>query len=209
MYLENVSVILFGEYLKKVVDIMSKYITKLPLIILSYIRLLFLKIFHFSQLHFHLLTFIDPFMTFEISGNGSCFIGENFHCRDGCRISIRDKGKLVIEDKVFLNSGCCLTCRESISIGSGTIFGQNVLIYDHDHMYETSEGKICGEGVNRDKFLRAPILIGKNSWIGSGCIILKGSHIGNNCIIAAGSIVKGDIEDGALFIQKRHRAKQI
>ena len=50
---------------------------------------------------------------------------------------------------------------------------------------------------------RRPIRIGKNVWIGAGSMILKGACIEDGCIIAAGSVVKGRVEKGNVFVQKR------
>ena len=50
----------------------------------------------------------------------------------------------------------------------------------------------------------APIIIGKNCWIGAGAIILKGSKIGNNCTVGAGAVIKGTYADNSLVIQKRN-----
>lgn len=40
--------------------------------------------------------------------------------------------------------------------------------------------------------------------VGTGAIILKGAVIDDDCIIAAGSVVKGRVEKGNVFVQKRH-----
>ena len=42
------------------------------------------------------------------------------------------------------------------------------------------------------------MIIGKNVWIGTGCIILKGTVIGDNSIIGAGSVVNSNIPAGCL-----------
>ncbi|WP_430523377.1 acyltransferase [Shewanella baltica] len=76
------------------------------------------------------------------------------------------------------------------------MFGENVRIYDHDHIF--SKGYI-----SRDNFFLKPVFIGKNCWIGSDVIILKGVRIGDNCIISAGSIVTKDVPSGNIFLQKR------
>ena len=103
-----------------------------------------------------------------------------------------------IEENVFLNSGCILTAREKISIGNHTIFGPNVLVYDHDHQIEN-------EKVLENTFVTEAVCIGNNVWIGAGTVILRGSVIEDNCIIAAGSIVKGHIPAGSIYVQKREK----
>ncbi len=49
----------------------------------------------------------------------------------------------------------------------------------------------------KDEFLS--IIIGRNVWLGVGCIILPGAKIEDNIIIAAGSVVKGNIKGGKIW----------
>lgn len=42
--------------------------------------------------------------------------------------------------------------------------------------------------------------IGKNVWIGAGCVILPGVTIGDNTVIGAGSIVTKDIPAGVVAV---------
>lgn len=123
-------------------------------------------------------------------------IGKGFRSRHHVEINVRDNAVLEIGDNVFLNSGCIITARERIQIGDNTIFGPNVVIYDHDH--EIQDGRIMDNA-----FATEAVSIGANTWIGAGTIILKGSHIGDHCVIAAGSIVKGTVENGHILMQKR------
>ena len=69
-------------------------------------------------------------------------------------------------------------------------------MYDQDHNYKI-EGNRRYTG-----FKTAPIVIGKNVWIGSGCTILRGTTIGDDCVIAAGTVLKGDIPDGMIVYNK-------
>ena len=131
----------------------------------------------------------------EKSRDADLRIGKRFRTRRNVEINAR-AGKLMIGNDVFLNSGCIVTAREELSIGDGTIFGPNVVVFDHDHKMENGQ-------VMDDQYVCAPIRIGKNVWIGAGTIILMGSEIEDNCVVAAGSIVKGNIPAGSVFMQKR------
>lgn len=44
------------------------------------------------------------------------------------------------------------------------------------------------------------IIIGDNTFIGSGCTILPNTTIGNNCVIGSGSVVRGRIPDNSIVI---------
>lgn len=121
-------------------------------------------------------------------------IGCGFSVRHNVILNVSEDGVLRIGEKVFINDGCKINVREKVTIESGCMIGQDVLIYDHDHDYMSD---------NRHKrFITAPIHIGKNVWIGSGVIILKGVNIGDNAVIAAGCLVKEDIPSDILFYRK-------
>ena len=133
----------------------------------------------------------------EKSKKATLQIGKAFRARRNVELNIRS-GKLAVGNNVFLNSGCIITARESVTIGDGTIFGPNVLVYDHDHKIEN------GRMLDND-YICAPVTIGKNVWIGAASIILKGATIGDNCIIAAGSVVAGNVPANTTMVQKREK----
>ena len=87
-----------------------------------------------------------------------------------------------------------MTAVDSVKIGSGCKFGNNLVIVDHDHNYKNDDGP---------EFISTPVVIGDNNWVGANVTILRGTKIGNGCVIGAGSVVKGDIPDGSKIIQKR------
>lgn len=97
-----------------------------------------------------------------------------------------DAGEMYIGKNVVFNRNCIVACRQKIKIGDGCLFGPNVCVYDHDHVY-------TAEGVSINEFKCSEIIIEDGCWIGAGVIILRGAHIGRNTIIEAGSIVKGII----------------
>ena len=96
---------------------------------------------------------------------------ENFQFRKGIYASYRqERGKLRIGDNVFFNNYCTICVWRELTIGDGTIFGENVKIYDHNHIYSDPDMPIKQQG-----YTSAPIHIGKHCWIGSNVTILKGS----------------------------------
>lgn len=123
--------------------------------------------------------------------NGSLVLGERIHSRNFLSIIVNN-GTCTIGNRCFFNHNCSITCLNKITISDGCTFGNNVVIVDHDHDLN-----------NRDKFVLGDISIGENTWVGANVVILRDSHIGNNCVIGAGVVVKGNIPDDTIFIQKR------
>lgn len=93
---------------------------------------------------------------------------------------------------------------ERIEIGVGTMMGEGVRFYDHDHVY-------TAEKIEKWQWKTAPIRVGRDCWIGSNVTILKGVTIEDNAIIGAGCLIRNDVpansvvyNDGNLMIEKRN-----
>lgn len=102
-------------------------------------------------------------------------------------------GELEIGKGVSFNRNCVVVCRKSIKIGHDCLFGPNVCIYDHDHIFGI-------EGLKRNEYTCKDIVIEDGCWIGAGVIILKGSYIGKNSVIGAGTIIKSHIPANSLVV---------
>lgn len=102
-------------------------------------------------------------------------------------------GNLTIGDKCFFNQNVSITCKEKITIGDRCQIANNVVIVDHDHAGCENWGS----------YVKTPVVIGNDVWIGAGAVILRGSVIGDKAVIGAGSIVKGEVPAGAVYYQKR------
>lgn len=97
-----------------------------------------------------------------------------------------DCGKnIIIGKNVFINSGCKFQDQGGIVIGDGSLIGHNVVMATLNH--DLSPEK-------RSDMHPAPIVVGKNVWIGSNATILAGVTIGDGAIIAAGAVVTRDVQ---------------
>lgn len=121
--------------------------------------------------------------------------GKNNVLRNNVSIRITG-GKIILGNNTFINDNCCIVSRKSISIGDDCLIGQNVCIYDNNHVYR---GRLP---VNKQGFYKSEIKIGNNVWVGSNVTILPGVTIGDNVVIAAGSIVNKDIPSNSVFYRK-------
>ncbi len=125
-------------------------------------------------------------------------VGSGFLVRSYCSVLLTDKGEIRIGDNVFLNRCCSLNAMEMIVIGDNTILGENVKIYDHNHLFRDRTQLIRDQG-----FKKAPVRIGKNCWIGSDCTILPGVTIGDNVVVGAGNLIYKSIEANSVIVSKR------
>lgn len=141
---------------------------------------------------------IGKYRSVNISGN-SCFsVAENVYFRDFCSIMIGNNGNMKIGTKVFFNNYCSLNCMHDISIGDNSIFGEGVKIYDHNHKHNYTDRLI----VSTSEYTVAPVIIGKNCWIGSNVIILKGVTVGDNVIIGANNLIIKSIKENCIVKAK-------
>lgn len=126
-------------------------------------------------------------------------IGKNLSVRGKFNVRISQNASIVIGDNCFFNNGCSLNAKEKIKIGNDCLFGENVKLYDHDHVYD-KRGLIRENGYKTN-----PIDIGNNVWICSDVIVLRKTAIENNCVIAAKEIVKGRVEENQIFLNGETR----
>ncbi len=139
---------------------------------------------------------------FQIDDRAHFIVGTNVICRNFENFHV-SSGKLILHDGVFINNSCSFNCMERIEIDSGTMMGEGVRFYDHDHIY-------TAETIEKWQWITAPIKVGKDCWIGSNVTILKGVTIGDNTVIGAGCLVRKDIpansvvyNDGNLIVKER------
>lgn len=125
-------------------------------------------------------------------------IGKKFRFRKRFSINISKDGYVEIGNNVFFNDDCSINCHEKIIIGNNCIFGQQVLMFDHDHDQKKEKIK------NKPCYITKPIIIENNCWIGALNIILRGTKIYNNSIIGAGCLLKEEIPANYICIQKRN-----
>ena len=139
---------------------------------------------------------------FQINNKADLIVGRNVICRN-FEIFHVSSGKLILHDGVFVNNSCSFNCMERIEVGDGTMMGEGVRFYDHDHVY-------TAEKIEKWQWTTAPIRVGRDCWIGSNVTILKGVTIGDNTIIGAGCLIRNDIpansvvyNDGNLCVKMR------
>ena len=168
--------------------------------IIGIIKIVLYKIFYRKRISFKTIPVIYKTFNIAIKRDSSLIIGKKMKARNNVSFRIYDGGNVIIGDNCFFNDCCSVNCQQKIIIGKNVMFGQNVMLFDHDHDYKN----------DIKDFIKKPIKIGNNVWIGANSIILKGVTIGDNSVIAAGTIVREDVGSNTLYYQEReYKAKAI
>lgn len=174
---------------------MRRLFNNLVSVVFTFVKFCLMKLFLGSSFSFHPIERFSPNVVTEFNRGSHVKIGRMVRVHSGCKIKARRGATLTLEEGAKLNYNCILACHESITIGAGTVFGPSVYVYDHDHDYH--------HALREDRYLSAPVVIGKGCWIGADTVILRGSTIGDNCVIGAGCVIKGDIPANTVVVQKR------
>ena len=141
---------------------------------------------------YHILEIVKKFL-YKILYRKKIEIAKNVTWRRDFSVMIEKNGKLQIGKGCFFNNGCTIGVNKSVIIENGSIFGENVKIYDHNHRFADTTKSIKSQG-----YSNGTVHIGKHCWIGSNVCILKNADIGNNCVIGAGCVISEKIKDNTI-----------
>ena len=96
-----------------------------------------------------------------------------------------DFGKnITVGEHVFINACCHFQDHGGVTLGDGCQIGHNVVFATLNHGMRPEE---------RSHTWPAPIVLGRNVWVGSNATILQGVTIGDNAVVAAGAVVTRDV----------------
>ena len=109
-------------------------------------------------------------------------------------------GKIVISDYCSIGRNSTIRSVESVFIGELTMISTGVVICDNNnHPVNPYDREIIMKTppMSVEKSWKysahAPIVIGRNCWIGENSRICKGVHIGEGAIVAANAVVTKDV----------------
>lgn len=101
-----------------------------------------------------------------------------------------DFGKNIhIGQRVFINACCHFQDHGGIFIGNDCQIGHNVVFATLNHGLDPKD---------RKSTYPAPIVLGRNVWIGANATILQGVKIGDNAVVAAGAVVTKEVEPNTI-----------
>ena len=103
-----------------------------------------------------------------------------------------DFGKnITLGKRVFINSGCTFQDQGGVVIGDDCLIGHNTVLATLNHDLAPSR---------RADMHPAPIMIGRNVWIGSNATVLPGVTIGDDAVVAAASVVTKDVPERSVVV---------
>jgi len=96
-------------------------------------------------------------------------------------------GHITLGRNVRVNMGTVIVSSTAVSISDDCLIGEYVSIRDADHGLEPGQVmRIQGQK-------SAPVIIGRDVWVGRGAVVLKGVTIGDGAVIGANSVVTKDV----------------
>jgi len=106
---------------------------------------------------------------------------------------LSEEASLTLGPHVFVGRYTEIEVVQRVEIGDGVMIGPMTYITDHNH-----DIRYGSDPIHERPTIPAPVSIGRDAWIGAGCIILPGVTIGEGAIVAAGAVVHGDVAPFAL-----------
>lgn len=104
-------------------------------------------------------------------------------------------GPLTIGAHVEIANGCVITSHTAgVEIGDDCLVGPNVSIIGNNYRYDRLDVPIRLQ----EKVSAKGIRVGRDVWIGAGCVLLDGADVGNGSILAANSVVSGAIPERSI-----------
>ncbi len=100
---------------------------------------------------------------------------------------------IILGDRVFVGTGVEFNIQGRLEIGDDTLIASGCCFIDHDH------GRAEGEVHRHQPNTIAPIMIGRDVWIGARCVVLKGVQIGDRAVLGAGSVLTQSLPEGEVW----------
>ena len=91
---------------------------------------------------------------------------------------------LVLGRGVFVNMGCRFQDTGGITIGDGTLIGHGSTLTTLNHAMDPDR---------RADMVPAPVVLGRNVWLGASVTVLPGVTVGDGAIVGAGAVVTKDV----------------
>jgi len=110
-------------------------------------------------------------------------------------IIVSNPENLTIQDYVYIGPNAHIQALGGVTIKRGVIIGPDLRIYSANHRFRKAES------IPYDStYIKKPVIIEENVWIGGGVTIVPGTIIGEGSIIGAGTVLSGKIDPLSIVI---------
>lgn len=140
----------------------------------------------------------------QLMGEKYITIGEGSTLHKGVILTAWDKyGEQSFSPSIKIGDNCNIgeyahiTACNEIIIGDNVLTGRRIYISDNAHGNSSKE-EIDIPPIKRPLYVKGPVIIEDNVWIGERACILSGVHIGKGAIIAANAVVTHDVPSGCI-----------
>lgn len=124
-----------------------------------------------------------------LSGTERISIGSSTIVREGAWLATEGEGSsLSVGDNNYIGHHCHLHSIDPVSIGSGCVLADNVLVTSTDHE-RGNRHHVTGTG---------PVVIGDRVFLGQNVVVLGGVTIGDGATVAANAVVVKDVPPGVI-----------
>jgi acetyltransferase-like isoleucine patch superfamily enzyme len=127
------------------------------------------------------------------------FPGARISFGEGCildrDLTIECDGELEVGARTIFGHHCTVGAKQCVRIGPDCLIAEMVSIRDSDHAFSETDRPYREQG-----HLSAPVVVGRNVWLGSKVVVGRGVHIGDNAIVGAGAVVTRDVPANSLAV---------
>jgi acetyltransferase-like isoleucine patch superfamily enzyme len=104
-------------------------------------------------------------------------------------VSLRHAYNIHLGERTRVQPYCVLWASPNgrIVVGEDTGLGPGTMIFASNHTF------VPGTPYHQQPWVEKDVTIGKDVWVGAGCILVAGVRVGDGVVLAAGSVVTKDI----------------
>jgi acetyltransferase-like isoleucine patch superfamily enzyme len=133
----------------------------------------------------------EDFQPKVVFGNG-CVIDP------GCTLWISDDpgndARLELGANVYVARDCYLGAFQPLKIGADSLIGAFCYITSGNHKFQELDRPVRSQG-----YAGAPVILGRDVWVGAHVTILPGVTVGDKAIIGAGAVVTKSVPGGEIW----------
>jgi acetyltransferase-like isoleucine patch superfamily enzyme len=137
-------------------------------------------------------TVLGRAVVFDLAPGARASMGDGAALGDGCRLHLGRGASVSIGRHTRLGDHCTITAHERVTIGSGCLLADEVVLVDGDPRFDDVERPVREQGL-----ATSAVTVGDGVRIGPGVAILRGVTIGAGASIGAHAVVTRDVAPGA------------